>query len=90
LVLPFGLGYLDLFIQILIFINITLAIFNLIPIPPLDGSRLLILVTPPKYEYILSWLERFGFMIIIIIIAFTPLIDLVVGPITMFFFNLFL
>jgi hypothetical protein len=50
----------------------------------------LILVTPPKYEYILSWLERFGFMIIIIIIAFTPLIDLVVGPITMFFFNLFL
>ena len=90
LIVPFGLGYLDLFIQILIFINIALAIFNLIPIPPLDGSRLLILVTPPKYEYILSWLERFGFMIIIIIIAFTPLIDFVVGPITMFFFNLFL
>lgn len=90
LVVPFGLMYLNTFIQVLIFINIALAIFNLIPIPPLDGSRLLLLIVPPKYEYILSWLERFGFILIIFIIAFTPLISLIVEPITIFIFNLFL
>lgn len=90
LVFPLGLSYLNLFIVSLIFINIALAIFNLIPIPPLDGSRLLILIVPLKYEYILGWLERYGFFIIIFIIMFTPLISWIVGPITNFFFNLFL
>lgn len=90
LVIPFGFSYLSIFIDTLIFINIALAIFNLIPIPPLDGSRLLILIVPPRYEYILGWLERYGFFIIIFIIAFTPLISWIVGPITNFFFNLFL
>jgi Zn-dependent protease len=90
LVIPFGFSYLNIFIDTLIFINIALAIFNLIPIPPLDGSRLLILVVPPRYEYILGWLERYGFFIIIFIIAFTPLISWIVEPIANFFFNLFL
>jgi len=90
LVVPFGLGYLNIFIQFLIFINIALGIFNLIPIPPLDGSRLLVLIISPKYEYVLGWLERYGFFIIIFIIAFTPLVELIVEPLTLFFFNLFL
>ncbi len=40
-------------------INISLAIFNLIPIPPLDGSRIFTLILPEKYFYILAKYERY-------------------------------
>lgn len=50
-------------------INITLAVFNLIPVPPLDGSRLVTLVIPNKYYYQIMQYERYiaiAFMVIIL------------------------
>ena len=46
-------------------INILLAAFNLIPIPPLDGSKILMGFAPPNVQAYLLRLERFGFFIII-------------------------
>ncbi len=57
LVVRFGLGS-DSFIAIshyIVLINITLAIFNLIPIPPLDGSKIFFSLLPPKYNYVVLW-----------------------------------
>lgn len=60
-------------------INIILAAFNLIPIPPLDGSKILMGFLPPHLEYQLSRLEPYGFLIIIALLfvgALNPVIDL--------------
>jgi len=46
-------------------INIILAAFNLIPLPPLDGSKILMGFASPKVQMILFRFERYGFFIII-------------------------
>jgi Zn-dependent protease len=47
-------------------LNIALAIFNLLPIPPLDGSKILSSILPPSFEPALEALDRFGYIILII------------------------
>ena len=54
--------YLAIFFSYIAQINVYLAVFNLIPIPPLDGSRLLSALLPYKYYYILMRYERFIFL----------------------------
>ncbi|HOO90007.1 MAG TPA: site-2 protease family protein [Syntrophales bacterium] len=59
-------------------INIILAAFNLIPIPPLDGSKILMGFLPHRLQYTLSRIEPYGFFIIIGLLYFgvlNPLID---------------
>ena len=53
-----------------ILINLFLAIFNLIPIPPLDGSRILIGLLPPAQAYKYSKLEPYGFIIVFSLLYF--------------------
>ena len=60
-------------------INIILASFNLIPIPPLDGSKILMGFAPARLQYTRSRLEPYGFFIIIGLLylgALDPVIDL--------------
>lgn len=65
-----GSIFFTLFI-IVIFWNILLAIFNLIPIPPLDGSKLLFAILPIKIET-MAIMEQFGFAFLLILVLFFP------------------
>jgi Zn-dependent protease len=47
-------------------INIMLAIFNLIPVPPLDGSKLLFALLPNRWLGVERWLERYQFVALIL------------------------
>lgn len=59
-----------IFLVFLIQINIVLMVFNLIPIPPLDGSRLLLTLLPERYEALKLSLERFGPFLLIFLVLF--------------------
>lgn len=48
----------------LVYINIGFTLFNLIPIPPLDGSRVLYAIAPDNFRNVLSNIERYGFIIV--------------------------
>jgi len=64
-----------------LYINIILGVFNLIPIPPLDGGMVLTGLLPPKQAAILSRIEPFGFILLIVVIFYTNIWHLFLGPI---------
>jgi Zn-dependent protease len=61
-------------------VNIGLFAFNMIPIPPLDGSRLLYAFAPEPLQNFMRQIENMGFMVIIFILLFA--FPLIVGPLT--------
>ncbi|MGM0507589.1 MAG: site-2 protease family protein [Fusobacteriota bacterium] len=68
-----------LFFIFFIFINMALIIFNLIPIPPLDGSRIIFALGNRKVKNIMNTMERYGF-IIIIALLYLGFLDLIIRP----------
>lgn len=68
-----------------VLINITLAIFNLIPIPPLDGSKILFAVLPYKWQGLKQTFERFGLILVFVFIFF---LWQIMNPIIGYFFKL--
>ncbi len=62
-----------------ILINLVLCIFNLIPIPPLDGGRVAVGLLPGRFAYPLSRIEPYGFVIIIVLL-FMGVLQELIGP----------
>ena len=80
--LPIGdQGVLFRFLYIFFALNVILAVFNLLPLPPLDGSRLLTIFLPPNRQSVIYFLDKYGFIILLGLVFFGglsflgPLID---------------
>lgn len=56
-----------LFLDFMLSMNISLAVFNLLPFPPLDGSKVLETFLPASMQPILETLERYGFLILMVL-----------------------
>ena len=66
-----------------VIINCVLAIFNLIPVPPLDGSKIFAVFLPLNLRRQYARLERFGILIIVVFLAtdfFNKIISLIISP----------
>ena len=72
-----ALGAVDL-LWVFFTLNVALGVFNLIPIPPLDGSKVLQSLLPPSFESGFEALERFGF-ILLILAMFTGVFRVIFG-----------
>ena len=70
-------------LSIIAYINILLAAFNIIPIPPLDGSKILISFLPDEYRYYMERIEPYG-MFIILALLFVGILN----PVIRFFQSL--
>jgi Zn-dependent protease len=73
-----------LFLQLFLTMNISLAVFNLLPFPPLDGSKILETFLPASAQPILALMEQYGFVILMVLIyvgffgaILRPIMDLV-------------
>lgn len=72
----------------IVYLNILLAVFNLLPIPPLDGSHILFTFLPYSMQKMKIFLIRFGFSILIFLIFFFPWFFQLLIYIVNFIFNI--
>jgi len=90
LVKPTGLFY--TFILTFAVINIVLAVFNLLPIPPLDGHKIVRAFLPKQIRYYWEELEKYQLILLVILLIpvfpFGSIISLIMGQVLPFIFNL--
>lgn len=79
-----------IFLHVFTSVNVLLAVFNLVPLPPLDGSRLLTIFLPPDKQRIIFFLDRYGLLILLALVFFggTRIIGPVVVSVREFLFRL--
>jgi Zn-dependent protease len=80
---------LGLFLRYLLIMNISLAVFNLLPFPPLDGSKVLDTFLPASMRPVMEMMEQYGFIILMFLIwigFFNAIITPVLRVVTYFLF----
>lgn len=86
----FTVGTLPAFFFVVVLANVLLAVFNMIPIPPLDGSKLLFALMPDSMAHYKEQLQRYGFWIILaLVFVFPNAYSGFISPIMGFFVELF-
>jgi len=81
-----GLSSLTVLFSTIVYANVMLAIFNLVPIPPLDGSKVLYALIPPSQTQLIAFLERYG---IILLFAFIFFGSAIISPVIMSVYSFF-
>ena len=82
-------AYTYISLQYMVIINIVLFVFNLVPVPPLDGSKILLYILPSKWAVQYIKIEKFGFLIIIVLLT-TGILWKIIGPIVNFLIKILL
>ncbi len=72
-----------------VFINITLAVFHMLPIPPLDGGRVVVGLLPPRLAVAYAQLERVG-MLVVVVLLMSGSLRYVLAPVQALFFRVLL
>ena len=75
-------------LSMIVLFNINFGIFNLIPLPPLDGSKILLEFLPGELAYKYMGLERYSFIILIILIM-TPVLSSILVPLSSLILHIF-
>lgn len=73
-------------LSVIVLANVLLGVFNCVPIPPLDGSKLLFAFLPKSLDNIKYFLERFGFVFVLIFVFY---FSHLINPIVDYFMSLF-
>ncbi|HEV8424409.1 MAG TPA: site-2 protease family protein [Actinomycetes bacterium] len=68
----FDVDFSVILLDMLVTLNVVLGVFNLLPIPPLDGSRLLSIVLPPSRQNIVYFLDQYGIFLLLGILILAP------------------
>jgi Zn-dependent protease len=76
---PGIIGVVKTFLSYLIFLNVSLAVFNLLPFPPLDGSKVLSTFLPESFEPVFNLLETYGFLILLLLV-YWGIVGIVIYP----------
>jgi Zn-dependent protease len=70
--LSFDVDFTLRLLDTLVAVNVILGVFNLLPIPPLDGSTLLSILLPPSRQNILRFLEQYGIFLLLALLILAP------------------
>jgi Zn-dependent protease len=73
------------FLATIVYANLMLAVFNLVPLPPLDGSKLLYALLPDSAQSIRVFLDRYGFMLMLFFVFF---LFQLISPVIQFLFRI--
>lgn len=76
-----------LFLQFLLTMNVSLAVFNLLPFPPLDGSKILETFLPASMQPVLATLEQYGYLILIVLM-YLGFFSAIITPILQWVYSL--
>ena len=70
--LTFDLNFILRLLDTLVVVNVVLGVFNLLPIPPLDGSTLLTIWLPPSRQNIVRFLDQYGIFLLLALLFLAP------------------